>query len=236
MLRVHAQCPWHGAVLCNRLKRRALRPTSCLLLLSCPAAPTVRRVLTPQAVQEFELSRKALITPQHSVTEEAPQVGRLGEESRASSGGWGWLGSSCAQHTSVAARLPCMPRYVCLAVPILLVHPITLLWAFSFGSCGHSSCYNFLTAHILQDAAERGAVAWPAAPPAPSTSGTAGGPAAGSGPGLPGSAGGYKGSLGQAGRGPGGPVAQDGTPVAGRGMDTSAFSIAATAGTSFTEE
>ena len=38
-------------------------------------APAVRRVLTPEALQEFELSRKKLITPQPSVTEEAPHVG-----------------------------------------------------------------------------------------------------------------------------------------------------------------
>lgn len=125
----------------------------------------------------------------------------------------------------------CLP---CCPYPVGLPHRPAL--GLLLRELRHSSCYTFPTAHILQDAAERGAVAWPAAPPAPSASGTVGGAAAGSGLGLPGSAGGYKGSLGQAGPGPGGPVAQDGGPVAGRGLEMSAFSIAATAGTSFTEE
>lgn len=97
----------------------------------------------------------------------------------------------------------------------------------------------------LQDAAERGAVAWPAAPPALGAGSKApvaasdiqaGRAAAGNGPGVPGSAGGFKGTLGQAGATAGAPTSQDGTPSTARGAEMSAFSVAATAGTSFTEE
>lgn len=99
-----------------------------------------------------------------------------------------------------------------------------------------------------QDAAERGAVAWPAALPDPSSGSKASAAAASdvelskatggsNGQGLPGPAGGFKGTLGQAapGAGAGAPVSLGGTPATIRAADVSAFSIATTAG-SFTEE